>query len=477
MKSGAFFSSPLQRISAFLASAILICTLSGCTTYYQQNAAFHQAIAAGEYRDAIEHLEKDRAASRGRNRLLYYLEKGTAFHMAGEYSASNDMFENAYLFVEDFMRNYGLQTLSFITNPAVVPYPGEDFERVQIHYFKALNHALSGYMADALVECRRLNIKLKDINDRYDAGKRNHYSGDAFAWNLMGILFDASNEYNNAFISYRNAVNIYETDYLAHYNVPVPRQLIHDMLTAAHNARMQQDYAFNREKYAPAFAPPEKNRETGDIIVFWNNGLGPIKTEDSLNFFLQRGAGGVLMFVNEEQNFWLAVPSTSSGSGNLTDLKFIRMALPRYVERPPLFVSCRVTINSRDYELEKAQDLNAIAFLNLRDRMGRELGRALLRLALKYGIEEAVRKQDDAAGLMVSIINALTEKADTRNWQTLPHDIHYARISLDPGQYQLVFSRITRTGDQYDITRNVVVERGKTSFVTLFDPLTAPLAY
>jgi uncharacterized protein len=477
MKSGVFFISLLNRISACLASAIIVCVLSGCTTYYQQNTAFHQAIAAGEYRDAIDHLEKDRAARRGRNRLLYYLEKGTALHMAGEYTASNDMFENAYLFIEEFMRNYGLETLSFITNPAVVPYPGEDFERVQIHYFKALNHILSGYLSDALVECRRLNIKLKEINDRYDAGKRNHYSGDAFAWNLMGILFDASKEYNNAFISYRNAVNIYETDYLSHYNVPVPRQLILDMLAAAYNAGMQQDYAFYREKYAPAFTPPEKNRGTGDIIVFWNNGLGPIKTEDSLNFFLQRGAGGVLMFVNEEQDFWLPVPPVGRGTGDLTDLKFIRMALPRYVERPPLFVDCRVTINSREYELEKAQDLNAIAFLNLRDRMGRELGRALLRLALKYGIEEAVRNENEAAGLMVSIINALTEKADTRNWQTLPYHIHYARISLDPGQYQLVFSRMTRTGDRYDVTRTVTVEQGDTAFVTLFDPLTASFAY
>ena len=463
--------------SFFRASTALVFLISvsaGCTTYYQQNIAFHQAITAGEYKEAVDYLDRDRVIKNNRNRLLYCLEKGTALHMAGEYDASNEMFENAYDFIDGFIKNYGLEALSFITNPSVVPYPGEDFERVQIHYFKALNHAMSGNLSDALVECRRINIKLNEINDRYESNKRNHYSGDAFAWNLMGIFYDASKEYNNAFICYRNALALYETDYLTYYNVPVPEQLIRDLLRSAQKAGMLQEYAFYQKEYESVAQSLPQNSQTGDIVVFWNDGLGPIKTEDSLNFFIERGAGGVMVFVNQEEDIWLPIPPTGEGSGDITDLSFIRMALPRYLERPPFFIECRVIVDSKEIVLEKAQDINAIAFLNLQDRMGRELAEALLRLVLKKGFEKAAHDQDEGLGLIVSIINAVTEKADTRNWQTLPHHIDYARIALEEGDYQLVFKRSTFTGAQYEITREVTVKKGKTTFVTLFDPVSIP---
>jgi uncharacterized protein len=450
-----------------------IVSLSGCATYYQQNVAFQRAIARGEYKEAVDHLEGDRTVTAKRNRLLFYLEKGTALHMAEYFTASNDVLENAYLFVEDHMRNYGLEVLSFVTNPAVVPYPGEDFERVQIHYFKALNHVMLGNLQDALVECRRINIKLNEINDRYDAGKQNRYAGDAFAWTVMGIIFDASGEYNNAFTSYRNALELYETDYARDYNLGAPGQLIQDLLTSADKAGLRDEYSFYKKRYPQENPSIQETTHNGQVVVFWNNGLGPIKTEDSLNFFIQRGAGGSVVFVNEEEGFWLPLPATGSAShSGLAGLRFIRMALPRYVERPPVYDHCVVSFEDREYHLEKAQDINGIAFLNLRDRMGRELAHALLRVALKYGVEQAVRKEDEAAGMLVSLLGAITEKADTRNWQTLPHSIHYTRFAMPRGEHLLRFSRFTHDGRQYDTYRSVHVEPGETSFVTFFDPQT-----
>ncbi len=445
-------------------------TISGCATYYQQNIEFQNAISAGEYSAAVEHLENDGSVRTYRNRLLYYLEKGTALHMAGDYLASNDAFEQAYIYIEDFMRNYGLEAFSFLTNPTVVPYPGEDFERVQIHYFKALNFALTGNLPDALVECRRINIKLNEINDNYESGKKNHYSGDAFAWNLMGIFHDAAGEFNNAFICYRNALEIYQNSYTVDYGLTSPARLTEDLLTAAHRAGLSDELRQFKESLNPAWQPSVDYRNQGEVIVFWNNGLGPIKTEDSVNFFLNQGDGGVISFVSEDQNLWLPVPASGSETGSFKDLSFIRMTLPRYLERSPLFTSCRVTTGDQVIELERAQNLHAIAVLNLQDRMGRELGKALLRTAIKYGIEQAVRKQDEAAGMMVSILNAITENADTRNWQTLPYEIHYARFSLPEGTHQLTITRNAVDGSPHDILRSVEVMRGRITFLTLFDP-------
>ncbi len=79
-----------------------------------------------------------------------------------------------------------------------------------LNYYKALNYINLGRYDEALVECRRINIKLNQLNDKYK-DKKNKYSGDAFAHLLMGIIYDASKDYNNAFIAYRNALEVYET--------------------------------------------------------------------------------------------------------------------------------------------------------------------------------------------------------------------------------------------------------------------------
>ncbi|HOO10446.1 MAG TPA: hypothetical protein PKW06_10955, partial [Cyclobacteriaceae bacterium] len=47
--------------------------------------------------------------------------------------------------------------------------------------------------------------------------------------------------------------------------------------------------------------------------------------------------------------------------------------------------------------------------------------------------EYEMRKENKALGSLFGIINAVTEKADTRNWQTLPHSIYYARVPLHLG--------------------------------------------
>ena len=68
-------------------------------------------------------------------------------------------------------------------------------------------------MEDALVEVRKINIRLQQLNDKYPDHK-NRYQRDAFAQLLMGLIYDAAGDYNNAFIAYRNAYNTYQTDYL-----------------------------------------------------------------------------------------------------------------------------------------------------------------------------------------------------------------------------------------------------------------------
>ena len=106
--------------------------------------------------------------------------------------------------------------------------------------------------------------------------------------------------------------------------------------------------------------------------------------------------------------------------------------------------------NSPRYVLRsiRPEDVNDIAFQTLEQRMGRELSRSVLRAATKKALELAVTEENEVAGMFVSAINAGTEKADTRNWQSLPHGIFYARVPLQEGTNEIELNVIGQSGNR-----------------------------
>jgi hypothetical protein len=51
--------------------------------------------------------------------------------------------------------------------------------------------------------------------------------------------------------------------------------------------------------------------------------------------------------------------------------------------------------------------------------------------------KEKAKNTGEIAGLLINILNTATEKADTRNWQSLPAYIQYVRIPLQKGENTL----------------------------------------
>ncbi|MDX2001191.1 MAG: hypothetical protein SFW35_02090 [Chitinophagales bacterium] len=451
-----------------LRSAIVILGLfsfTSCATYYQKNIEFQRYFTSGDMEKAYKYLEKDEKSAKGKAKVLYYMNKGVVAHMLGDYSLSNTYLLVADRLVEDYQKNYGLEILSFVTNPLLTEYQAEDFESVMIHYYLALNYIQLGNYEDAIVECKRINNRLNYIND--NRKQRITYRQDAFALNLMGMIFEADGQVNDAFIAYRNAYETYQGDYAKDYGLSAPEQLKQDLLRTAYlNGFMdelrQYEQAFGR-KYLP-----ETQKDSGSVVFLWNNGLGPVKAELALTFTVIPGTGGAVTFKNDELGWVFPFPAYNLGAEdkqNLGNLRMVRIVLPKFVERIPLFEKGIVKAGGKTYTLEKVQDVNAIAFQNLEDRMLRELGEALLRVALKQAAAEAVRKKNEGLGAALNVIGALSEQADTRNWQTLPHDIYYSRINLPPGEHQLQLE--TSGNGSTDVHYlNVKVLKGKTTFIS-----------
>jgi len=449
----------LLRWFMIVAAAVVLC---GCASYYKKNLQLHRAIETGQFEVANKLLESDKKSPKNRNRLLFYLNRGYVSWMLNEHRKSVEFLNTAERIIDDHSLQLGAEMLALITNPMMKPYRAEDFEIVMVNCFKAINFMQMNNREAAMVECRRINLKLNQLNDKYKDHK-NRYQRDAFAHTMMGLLYDADGDYNNAFIAYRNALDVYENDYAQNFNVQPPNQLKLDILRTAHAVGFGDELAFFERKFGMKYAPAPKPE--AEMLFFWMNGFGPVKDEWSINFTILRGEAGIVTFANEGEGFSFPFPMPSSSDRDaVLDLKMFRVAFPKYVERRPASVSPVITSGNASYPLERAQDINAIAFKTLNDRFLREMGNSLLRVATKQALEQAARKQDKNAGSILSIINAVTEKADTRNWQCLPHAISYARIPLTSGNNKLALNVRMANGRTVTTDVSAQAKKGQTLF-------------
>ena len=449
-----------MRINHLILMIVLL-GLSGCASFYELNYEFNKSFEQGKIEEAAHLLDQNKKASKSKTRFLYYANQGVVEHLLGNYQESNNWLEQAYIFGEDYHNNYLNFAASYFLNPNLIVYPGEDHEHLMLLYYKALNFLKMEDYESALVECRRLNQRLYELGDKYIL--ENKYQKDAFVHNLMGIIYDAAGDYNNAFIAYRNSLEIYQNEYAEMFGLSVPDQLKKDLLRTASLAGFPEDldrYSEEFEMEYDATVPAG-----GDLIFFWHNGLAPIKDEWSINFVAVRGDGGQVFFQNEEYglNFPFFYDTNESGNASITDLTGTRVAFPKYVEREPYFNSARLETGSQVHPLEMAEDINAIAFKTLRERMLEELGKGLLRVALKKTVEKQVRKENETLGFLVGIVNFASEQADTRNWQTIPHSIHYTRVPLKEGENRI---ELVTEGSRSEETQVFTFDgvKGKTQF-------------
>lgn len=453
-----------KKYSLLIVFVIFGLTFLGCATYYQKNYQLQSFITDGNFTAANKLLNKDKKGEEGINRVLFYMNKGMVNFMMGQYQESNTYFEKADLYNEDFRKSLGSEALSLISNPMVKPYKPEDFEAVMVHYYKSLNYLMLGQYQEALVECRRINIQLQQLNDKYKNNK-NKYANDAFAHNLMGMIYDESGDKNNAFIAYRNAYNAYENEYKELFGILAPVQLQKDLLRVAHQTGFMEEYANYKDKFEMEYTPDTS--DSGSLVFIWMNGFGPVKSEWSINFANDGFNNGWLNLTNDDYglNFPVFVGNRGAAEqGAFKNLSFLRVSFPKYVERKPVFTSAYLQTDNQKYPLELSQNINAIAFQSLKDRMVRELANSIARLATKKALETLANQQNENIGTVLSIINAMTEKADTRNWQSLPYAIYYTRIPLPQGNHQVNLQMQGAEQDQKSFTFDI--EKNKTTFFT-----------
>jgi uncharacterized protein len=440
----------------------ILLTLTSCATYYQQHYDFNSEFEKGDLKKALQTLQRKENQAHGKSQFLYFVNNGLLLSALGEYEESNEYFEKAFLFGEDYHVNYVNEAISYVYNPNIIMYRGEDHEHLMLLYFKALNFLKMGQSEQALVECKRLNIRLNQLSDKYSSEKK--FQRDAFIHTLMGIIYQSVSDYNNAFIAYRNAVEIYENEYSTMFEVSVPQQLKKDLLNTAWWTGFTEEFeAFKKKFGMEDYEPVQPEAE---LVFFWHNGLAPVKTEWGINFILDHSQDNVVVFTNE--GLGLAFPfrvNEKKEKSDLKNLEIFRVVFPRYLERSTYYGSAVLRKDTTAYSLELTEDVSKIAFHSLRQRMVLEMSKGLLRAAMKKATEYSIRKEDDQLSTLIGVVNAITERADTRNWQTLPHSIYYSRIPLTEGENKVKFT-LHAKNDRVDYDFTYTAKKYQTLFHT-----------
>jgi hypothetical protein len=371
----------------------------------------------------------------GSSAALARLERGRLANMQGNFGASIGEFDKAIDIAKEFEDRATVslsavtdQVSSLVVNDSVIDYEPAGFERVMMYHFQALNYLGEGKLEEAAVEVRRANdeqeralkaheeeileaeksasskgISLSDFSA--DIAKmlgqskavgsevKNSFQ-NAYTFYMSGAVHELMDEPSDAYIDYKKALEI----------APKNSFIQRDVARLAKKLEMTDDIQRFSKLYPAAFA--KTDTEDGvDLIVLFEDGLVPAKEA-------------------------ITVPLPVPGVVGLA-----AFALPTYqasrVDPKPLTVK----VSGADAaKTERICAIDSLAVKDFEEKAPAMITRQVIRTAIKGGATYAAGQYGGALGsLAATAYTGLTEKADTRSWQSLPQNAQVFRTRVQKG--------------------------------------------
>ncbi len=407
--------------------------LISCSGYADKVAKLRGELASGHPEAALVCLEDEYGDGGDNPGLPFLFERGTLLYLNGDLDGSQAAFATAELVIEDlYTRSLSREAARLLINDTMQAYRGELFERVWLHYYRALAYLEAGERPAAAVEGR---AAVEDLQRMADTGPDEaKYRNDPFLQYFAGLLYELDGELNDAWISYMEAERLYRASDI--YGVRVPAGLARDLIRAGDRLGFNEEAARYRERY-PDADPAPADPALAEVILLVDTGIVPGKISQRLDFPIYTGKDG-----EDDEAAWatatLAYDNWLYRESRDLELEYIlSIALPA-VDEGQATPKLSWSAGDRAGSLEPAADLGALSRQCLEDRYGGIMIRTVARALLKYWTKEKVEeKQGKGWGLVTDILGSVTEVADTRSWSTLPGHVHVARLFLPPGQHNV----------------------------------------
>ncbi|MCF6236771.1 MAG: hypothetical protein L3J70_10445 [Gammaproteobacteria bacterium] len=436
--------------------------LSGCATnslfspYPLQAEVIKQKIMAGEFSAAQMLLGKQ---SQGADKILYLMERGRISQIAGNIDASVQDFEQV---LDLFEANEAAAKMTasgaiskagaIMLNENAMPYRGETYERVFVHSFQALNFLNQRNLEAAAVEVRRANLEQQQALLEYEddlnkaeqqdtkarnkamilANNRNYkqkFSSltslsskvknsfqNAYTFYISGLIYEINGEYNDAYIDYKKALEIY----------PDNSYLRGDVVRLARYLGMEEDLERIKGRVSEEKMVSLAKGESR-VVVLYEQGYAPEKQE--INLFLDL----------------YGVPNN--------------MVFPTYVNHKKNYRPLVVGLSGdRLGETETIVEISAMAAKALEERLPGIIVRQGLRAIAREHWSD--RHQDNLFGALAGLGQLLLNRADLRSWLTLPAEVQILHTVVNGGQQTLTLSN-----GLYNDEMSIQVSPGQTTVI------------
>ena len=409
---------------------LIISFMIGCGGYKFQEVGM--ALETGKPEEAYTYLQKHAPKKPD---IPYQFELGLTAHYANRFPESSKAFGLARDIAEDrYTKSISKELGSLVTSDKLRPYAATRYERLLIHYYSALNYVYLNQLDGALVECRRATNLInyfKGEDEKYD------FFGTGFLAYLSGMLFEATGEWNDALISYKQAAEYYQNA-AEKTGVEMPPDIGNALVRLTRKLGFTDQFERYREQYGEPPSPPEK---TGELILFYESGYVPPKQEENLVFPILKTDDV------KDEKFGRTLMGREGKVFDEVKLAYLlRVAIPTIGTQRPDFRGVAVTVGDAQKTGTLVEDVENIAIETFNAERPIILLRTLVRAIGKYLVTRQATKKNEALGLLTNLAGVLTEQADTRSWQTLPNQIFMVRMPLPAGTHTLNLSFLDANG-------------------------------
>ena len=416
-------------------SAVIVLA-SGCASYTSRMAAARRDFVAGNYDNALGNIDPGDCES-GSDQVLCLLERATIRQAAGDFTGSNADFEAVYQLVREYerradvsVRDAANEAGAALTNETILPYKGKGYELILLHCYKGLNFLMQGDVEGARVERFRLDKRRKQELDRHseeiaearELAEENNLSDQE----IEGVGGQVLQQYSPAARSRAASVaNLYLSafgSYLSSIIYDIEGDFPEAALDCRRVLEQYPDFEYARRDAATLGAAdvgyagdPLNLAGKGDLVVFFQCGMAPVKKE-------------------------VSIPVLISDS-------WIGIAFPVYDTVPTRLALLQVRIDGEPAgKTGELSDVEAKAIRTLVDDIPVLVARQVVRAVIKGVAADAANDADPLLGLFVNIYNLASEQADLRSWLLLPKNIQALRCYPSEGPHTVTFQVLAADG-------------------------------
>ncbi len=414
------------RVFYFITVYLVLLSLSGCAGLYSYARSTDQArlsISQGRFPDALAAFP-DHAAS-GKDEVLIRLERATLLQAMGKYEDSAREFESAAARIRQYEDRAVVSASKTMTevgslfwNEQVLPYEGEDFEKILLHTLDAVNYLMTGDLEGARVEIRNAYQRQNELYEKhagelekaqkessgigweesFQKADRNRYDAlrqkaegvmsvyqNAFAYYVSALVYELSGRDDEAYIDLKKGIQA----------APWSGYMQKDLIRLSRKMKIHED----SRSWEARFGDPGRDYGNGvDVFIMIQHGAAPVK-----------------------EALTLPIPISHGG------WTFASLPVYRYI--PAGMSHAEIVCEGNSHESSPVSDIEATASRNLLDEYPILFAKQVARSYIKARITSRLHNEYGTFGVILGTLATLiTEQADLRTWSTLPKAVHAARV-------------------------------------------------